>query len=281
MNSIYWFSLVYGKEHYSPRVAAVEQLCALHVEKPHIFSVEKVIEVWEELCWKYGQEVRGAIQFIPASLGTKVARRDKLKFAAMSPGALGHPTFKWPTTFDLCSPSAYFQAEIIPKMDREFERRMWDPKPLPKSVRTGKGDKPDRAYPAGPQLSAAERKLSTRNAPKDESGKSICWDFITHAGCEKSTDTCKNSHARVKGPSGLHYSVLLQCARRGGLKTSKRIDPNDISGYMKALRLKVKEEDESKRKSPKQLAAGDDPAVSRSAGPASFPEPEPKSPDPH
>ena len=40
----------------------------------------------------------------------------------------------------------------------------------------------------------------------------------------------------MMSPNGLHYSMMMQMARRGGRKSGRRIEPGKIDGYIQAFR---------------------------------------------
>ena len=49
---------------------------------------------------------------------------------------------------------------------------------------------------------------------------------------------------------GLHYSILVQMARRGGHKASRRIEPGENDGYIQSLRHQAIVEENSKKQAP-------------------------------
>ena len=54
----------------------------------------------------------------------------------------------------------------------------------------------------------------------------------------------------MMSPNGLHFSMLMQMARRGGHKSGRRIEPDKIDGYIQALRDNAAAEEKSKRTPP-------------------------------
>ena len=54
----------------------------------------------------------------------------------------------------------------------------------------------------------------------------------------------------MMSPNGLHFSMLMQMARRGGHKSGRRIEPDKIDGYIQALRDNAASEEKSKRTPP-------------------------------
>ena len=107
--------------------------------------------------------------------------------------------------------------------------------------------KSGRAYPAGKQLSVTESGRSIKHAPRDKSGKVICWDASCWSGCPKTAATCAHSHEVIKGMGGLDWTVQAQLIRRGGLKSGAKVDPASVDGRIAQLRTQAKTEADGKR----------------------------------
>ena len=104
-----------------------------------------------------------------------------------------------------------------------------------------KGDKPAaKAYPAGKRLRAKEASDSVKHAPKTKEGKPICWDAACHSGCQCSS--CNHAHVPVNATKGLHWTVIAQFIRRGGLKNGPLIQANQVDGRVAHLRAQAKQE---------------------------------------
>ena len=81
-----------------------------------------------------------------------------------------------------------------------------------------------------------EKRIGYPHGPLDRDGKALCYNFSAHSGCTK--DNCSFSHqSRIKH-DGIHWAAAYELARRGGLTTSKRIEPSAVDGYLQALRGK-------------------------------------------
>eukprot|EP00971_Amphidinium_carterae_P046469 915271-Amphidinium_carterae.1 len=76
----------------------------------------------------------------------------------------------------------------------------------------------------------------------------MCWAAMTHQGCPQTAQTCPRSHALYKGKlADLHWTVQAQLLRRGGLKSGKRVNPQDVDGRIQQLRSAAKAEEAAKR----------------------------------
>ena len=105
-----------------------------------------------------------------------------------------------------------------------------------KGTRAAGKEEGKAAYPAGKRLRPNELDAARKNDPcSKSSGKPLCWDYNSRAGCH-STE-CKRIHGKMK-QSGVHWGVLMQLARRGGLSGLPIILPEKIDGYVQAIRDK-------------------------------------------
>ena len=90
-------------------------------------------------------------------------------------------------------------------------------------------------YPAGTRLAKTERSCAVANVPRNQSGKSICWDFNSHGGC-KFGNKCFDAHETML-PTGVHWCVRAEMARRGGFQTGKKGSiPPMLMGMGRSLR---------------------------------------------
>ena len=115
----------------------------------------------------------------------------------------------------------------------------------------------EAAYPAGKKLPAWEVKKSVTSTPRDSSGKTICWDNSCWIGCPREVEGCPHSHELIKGVEDLHWSVLAQIYRRGGLANAPKIDPKEVDGRVAQLRAQARSEKAEKESN---RAAGTAPA---------------------
>ena len=96
-------------------------------------------------------------------------------------------------------------------------------------------------YPTGPNLSAVERKMGFPHKPLGKRGKVLCYNFSAHSGCSKGGQ-CLFSHLQRIRPEGTHWTVKYDLARRGGLVSGKRIEPNAVEGFLQASRTQNSDE---------------------------------------
>ena len=105
--------------------------------------------------------------------------------------------------------------------------------------------------PSEKPLRLEERQLSSQFRPKSTSaGDYLCWDFSSHAGCLEKANSCPKGKREMMSPNGLHFSTLMQMARRGGHKSGRRIEPGKIDGYIQALRDNAAAEEKIKKTPP-------------------------------
>ena len=100
--------------------------------------------------------------------------------------------------------------------------------------------KPTKAYPAGKRLRPKEASDSVRHGPKTKEGKPICWDSACHSGCQR--EACAHAHVPINGTRGLHWTVVAQLIRRGGLKSGPVVQPSQVDGRIAQLRSQAKQE---------------------------------------
>ena len=97
---------------------------------------------------------------------------------------------------------------------------------------------PKLAYPAGPTLSAVGEIIGYLHRPLDRVGRAMRYAFSAHSGCKSRKGPRTFAHqSRIK-PVGLNWAESYEIARMGGLPPSKRIEPNDVDDYRRALREK-------------------------------------------
>ena len=53
---------------------------------------------------------------------------------------------------------------------------------------------------------------------------------------------CEHAHDVIKGLDGLHWTVVCQLLRRGGLKNGPKVDPKAVDGRVAQLREQAKAE---------------------------------------
>ena len=254
------WALVYGKEWRGVREHAIGLLETWHVQAPHKWPLQVLADVWEELHWRFVEELKGELRKIKALAGRESMSLSDLKFYALMPDAQGDPPLQLPRTFDLENPSGWFATEVLPRIDRRQERLLWkltwegagktrgagqqagaNPQP------TGGGDRGAAKGLLGPKLTSEETNRAKDRAPVNREGKLLCWGFITHAGCTVSN--CQRAHENLRGTfEALDPAVRMQLIRRGGLKRMKAETADTATDKIKELRAHVAQDRAAKVK---------------------------------
>ena len=263
-NEIAMIGSVMGLEHKVDRLRALDQLEKAHEADPEAWPESYCFSLWEELKAAWVEELREERRKLCKMLNTDQPRKEDLKFVALAPSS----GFRFPNTFKLDDPASYYQTVCVPRQSRAIKSiiyaQLHHKKQAPKVGETeedppedggdtsrlgkvrpkkggDKGDKPAaKAYPAGKRLRAKEASDSVKHAPKTKEGKPICWDAACHSGCQRSS--CNHAHVPVNATKGLHWTVIAQFIRRGGLKNGPLIQANQVDGRVAQLRAQAKQE---------------------------------------
>jgi hypothetical protein len=115
-NEIRAFALVYGSDHAAERLEVRQRLERLHEENHHEWPREEVWVLWEELTWRWWEEIWHQYRILLKEMSTDTVTRNDLKFYALAPG----PRFRFPGTWDLDEPSGYFQLVVLPRRQRVY-----------------------------------------------------------------------------------------------------------------------------------------------------------------
>ena len=231
------WSLVYGSEWKEVRQHAADTLAHWHQESPHKWPLNIVVDTWEELHWRFLEEIKELLRLLKKEAGRESMSLQEIRFYALLPGPDGRAWLKLPNTFDIQNPEGWFKQELEPRIERRQERTLWR--------MTWEGGKRDRVHqPAGgsqeqwhgdrvsggaekskgllgPKLSTEEVNKARDRAPVDENGVLLCWSNLTHQGC--TVANCQRSHKTLKGPfEQLDPCVRMQLIRRGGLRRMKQ-----------------------------------------------------------
>ncbi|CAE7226211.1 TRPT1 [Symbiodinium sp. CCMP2592] len=200
------FSCLFGEEYYPVLEKAASHLLRLGEQHGYAWPASAVYGAWEELWARFCEEareldrrIRRAMQDESELLGDKTYN--------------GQPWLQLPGTFRLDDDTQYFCTDMLPRMQRQLSRACWagaqkkgntggraagegdateartEPgvPPPPKEGRAG-GEAADKAAPPkllGPSLTPKEAARSLDHRPKDQQGQYLCWDFLTHRGCNK------------------------------------------------------------------------------------------------
>ena len=280
------WSLVYGTEWKPVRGHALELLLEWHQGEPHKWPLTVIMEVWEELHWRFFEELKETLRLLKKEAGRETMSLQDLKFHALLPNSSGTAWLELPRTFDLRRPDGWFSSEVLPRIERRQERMLWrltweggrGGKP-PGSAHAGGDTRPDPAAKPnlrnlwGPKLTPEEVNRAKERAPLDKEGVLLCWGALTHMGCNN--PSCQRSHADLQGKfETLEPCVQMQLLRRGGLRRMKCETRESVVEKIKALRAGVVKDRASKlegRKSGQATEAEDKPASTRAGGEAAVP----------
>ena len=178
------------------------------------------------------------------------------------------PRWEFPPTFLMHHAAGLWMARIVPRLEEKVSRATWtaalhdgkihaksDEKDRkaggvpPEKEENPPGINEKKMYPAGKPLRMEEREMSKQHRPKStSSGDYLCWDYSSHAGCVLAAETCTKGKHELMSVNGLHGSILMQLARRGGHKSCRRIKPEQVDGYLQAIRDGMLKEELSNRK---------------------------------
>ena len=230
-------------------------------------SVDTISATYEEMIYLYCAQIRDGARKI-MRLGGDGMKKPAFARIALNPTSGNKTRWEYPTVFLMHHASGLWLSRIIPRMEASASKETW--KALTEQdKRKGAGgsglDQPDggaiieevvgkdkrKIYPSGKPLRLEERDLSRKFLPKSTTtGDYLCWDFISHAGCVEKGIMCSKGKHELMSTKGLHYSILMQMARRGGLRSSRRIEHEKIDRYIQALRDSASEEEKAKKVPP-------------------------------
>ena len=117
--------LVYGKEWRPVRAHALKLMEEWHAGAPHKWPLAVIIEVWEELHWRFGEELKEELRKLKKLAGRETLTLQDLRFHALMPNTDGLIPFNMPRTFDLLHPDGWFLTEVQPRIERRQERMLW------------------------------------------------------------------------------------------------------------------------------------------------------------
>ena len=276
--------LVYGQEWRGVREHAARTLGEWHLGAPHKWPLPVLCEVWEELHWRFCEELKDQLRKIKKLAGRETMTLQDLKFYALMPDEHGNPPLELPRTFDLKYPNGWFMTEVLPRIERRQERMLWKmtweggPKARAHGAQAGGGDEKDVRAGGdsgtdklsvknllGPKLTAEESNRAKERAPLDRDGRLLCWGHLTHLGC--GVEACSRSHQPLKGSlESLDPAVQMQLLRRGGLKRMRAETKESAWEKIKELREKVAKDKAAKVQDGKDRKRASERAGHQSAG---------------
>ena len=261
--------LVYGKEWRAVREHAAQVLGEWHLGAPHRWPLQVLCEVWEELHWRFVEELKTELRKIKGLSGRESMTLADLKFYALMPDERGAPPLQLPRTFDLHHPDGWFVSEVLPRIERRQERMLWKltwegaAKGRGPSQPAGGDGKPDDKVTLrtllGPKLTVEESNRARDRAPTTKDGKLLCWGYLCHLGCTQAG--CQRAHENLKGAfESLDPMVQMQLLRRGGLKRMRQETKETATEKIGQLKAQVAKDKKDKIKDgqPKRKAGQED-----------------------
>lgn len=249
------WKLVYGEEWGDVREHAVETLTLWHQETPHKWPLQVVMDTWEELHWRFLEEVKELVRQIKKQAKRESLSLQELRFYALLPGPDGTAWLVLPRTFDLLNPD---EPRIERKQERTLWRLTWDGGRRERTVPQAGGSPGDkeRGKPIqllGPKLTTVEVNRARDRAAVDKGGTLLCWSNLTHQGCQLAT--CQRSHEPLRGQfEQLDPAVRMQLLRRGGLRRMKQETAQSVETKIKELRQQIAQDKGDKIAKPKRKA---------------------------
>lgn len=107
------------------REHAAQVLGEWHLGAPHKWPLQILCEVWEELHWRFVEELKGELRKIKSMSGRETMTLSDLRFYALMPDEHGQPPLQLPRTFDLHHPDGWSSSEVLPRIERRQERMLW------------------------------------------------------------------------------------------------------------------------------------------------------------
>ena len=249
-----------GNEDANPPHQQVDR----HEDCPEFFTAPFIAETWGRMTPQYNMCVTEGIHYILGQYDDGVTF-EKMKRFALTTGPNGGTAWRFAPAFDFYSPEGFWKTAFLPGIQQERQRQDiqslvdsrakginqppgWRRKGKMGDGRNGGNDwgqftwqtryggevtKP--AYPTGPALSSMGKKMCYAHRPLDRDGKASCYGLGSHSGCSRKGNCTFSHQSRIKA-DGSHWASEYEIARRGGLTSSKRIEPQAADGYLQDLR---------------------------------------------
>ena len=237
------FGAIYGDEHIAEREQARSLLIELNRRHDVLYTPEVAHHAFESMVRNFLDLIEEGVRRM-LRVTRKGIRRESLAEYALLPREDGSPAWVFPNSFDMVSPSGFWQAKFIPRFDAKLENGLISnalKSGLAFSSSTDGGsaaaspDRDDRLqqFPIPGLLSEEEIKLSYAHAPMKDDTR-ICWDHSSWRSCRRGSNcTFNRSMIHTKN---LHWIIRAQLAKRGGHRSQVRIAPDAAPGYIAALR---------------------------------------------
>ena len=109
------WALVYGEEWRQVRTHALDLLKEWHQSTPHKWPLVVLSEVWEELHWRFMEELKETLRLLKKEAGRETMSLQDIKFFALLPDEHGRAWLELPRTFDLLNPEGWFTPKWFPE----------------------------------------------------------------------------------------------------------------------------------------------------------------------
>ena len=160
-----------GRPHLAPRKAAVGKLYQMHIRNPNKYTMSFLPNTWASLNSRWVEELQEQVNKICHLRRVERPTLADLWETGLSPDPTGQSTFRFPTTFDIDSPSGIFQRQILGSLERDFERLRGDAYRKAPPAPSGRNAGPD--IPIGPNMTTRERRLCALSSPRTTAGAVI------------------------------------------------------------------------------------------------------------
>ena len=114
---------VYGEEWRQVRTHALDLLKEWHQATPHKWPLAVLSEVWEELHWRFLEELKEILHLLKEEASRETMSLQDIKFFALLPNEHGQAWLELPRTFDLLNPEGWFAPEVVPPSN--VDRKGW------------------------------------------------------------------------------------------------------------------------------------------------------------
>ena len=258
------WKLVYGTEWGEVREFALTTLVKWHHGSPHQWPLNVIMDVWEELHWRFFEELKDLLRSLKREAKRETLSLQEIRFYALLPGPDGQAWLALPSTFDVTNPEGWFKTELEPRIARKQDRTLWRltweggrPRSNPQLAGAAGGaanaEKEMKPKLLGPKLSQEEVNRARDRAPVDDKGTLLCWSHLTHQGCGISN--CQRAHKPLKGQfEQLDPCVRMQLVRRGGLKRMRAETKESAEEKIKQFRAEIAKDRAEKTGKPTRRA---------------------------
>ena len=119
------WKLVYGAEWGEVREFALTTLVQWHHGSPHQWPLNVIMDVWEELHWRFFEELKEVLRALKKEAKRETLSLQEIRFYALLPGPDGQAWLTLPSTFDVTNPEGWFKTELEPRIARKQDRTLW------------------------------------------------------------------------------------------------------------------------------------------------------------